>query len=101
MQPSRPPCRHHKLFLYWEIKFQRPLETQKAPDLNFTEDSKQALKRFKLRKIIKLCDQNQEIIRRSSDTGDMSTMMKHLKIHQKLMEMRNSLAAELKTVVFK
>ncbi len=85
----------------WETKFQRPLETQKAPDLNFTEDSKQALKRFKLRKIIKLCEQNQEIVRKSSDSGDMSTMMKHLKIHQKLMEMRNSLAAELKTVIFK
>lgn len=85
----------------WENKFQRPLETQKAPDLNFTEDSKQALKRFKLRKIMKLCDQNQELVRKSSESGDVSTMMKHLKIHQKLMLIRNALAAELKTVIFK
>lgn len=85
----------------WLEKLHRPLETQKDPEINFHRDSEQALKRFKLRKIMKLCDQNQDIIRKSSDTGDMSTLMKHLKIQQKLIEMRNNLAAELKTVILK
>lgn len=85
----------------WESKLQRPLETQKAPDLNFTKDSEQAIKRFKLRKIIKLCEQNQDIVKKASDTGDMSTLMKHLKIQQRLLEMRNNLAKEMNTIVFK
>jgi DNA primase len=85
----------------WQNKLNRPLETQKSPELNFSMDSMQAIKRFKLRKIIKLCEQNQEIVRKSSDTGDVSTMMKHLKIQQRLLEMRNNLAKEMNTIVFK
>ena len=85
----------------WENKLNRPLETQKSPELNFNMDSLQAIKRFKLRKIMKLCEQNQEIVRKSSDSGDISTMMKHLKIQQRLLEMRNSLAKEMNTIVFK
>jgi DNA primase len=85
----------------WEVKWGRMLETQKMPDINFTKDSFSSLKRFKLRKIMKVCDHNQELIRKSSDAGDMATMMKHLKIHQRLMEMRTQLANELNTVVLK
>ena len=85
----------------WEIKWGRALETQKMPDVNFTKDSFSSLKRFKLRKIMKVCDHNQELIRKASDAGDMATMMKHLKIHQRLMEMRTQLANELNTVVLK
>jgi DNA primase len=85
----------------WEVKWGRMLETQKMPDINFTKDSFSSLKRFKLRKIMKVCDHNQELIRKASDAGDMATMMKHLKIHQRLMEMRTQLANELNTVVLK
>jgi DNA primase len=85
----------------WETKFGRPLETQKMPELNFTMDSLYALKRFKLRKIMRLCDQNQDIIKKANDSNDMATMMKHLKIQQKLLESRNSLAKELNTVILK
>lgn len=85
----------------WENRLNRPLETQKAPEINFTKDSEQAIKRFKLRKIIKLCEQNQEIVRKASDSGDMSILMKHLKIQQRLLEIRNSLAKEMNTIVFK
>ena len=85
----------------WIEKWSRPLETQKMPDLNFTKDSVSSLKRFILRKIIKRCDHNQELIRKASDSGDAGTMMKHLKIHQKLLEMRNQLANELNTVILK
>jgi DNA primase len=85
----------------WEEKYHRPLETQKHPDINFDKDSVQSLKRFKLKKIIKMCEHNQEIIRKANDSGDMGTMMKHLKVQQKLMDMRNQLAKELNTVVLK
>lgn len=85
----------------WESKFNRPLETQKAPDLNFTRDSEQALKRFRLKKIMRLCETNQEMVRKTSDAGDISAMMTHLKIQKKLIEMRNVLAVELNTVIFK
>ena len=85
----------------WEAKFNRPLETQKAPDLNFTRDSEQALKRFRLKKIMRLCETNQEMVRKTSDAGDISAMMTHLKIQKKLIEMRNVLAGELNTVIFK
>ena len=85
----------------WESKFNRPLETQKAPDLNFTRDSEQALKRFRLKKIMRLCETNQEMVRKTSDTGDIAAMMTHLKIQKKLIEMRNVLAVELNTVIFK
>jgi DNA primase len=85
----------------WEEKWGRALETQKIPELNFTKDSFSSLKRFKLRKIMKVCEHNQELIRKASDAGDMGTMMKHLKIHQRLMEMRTQLANELNTVVLK
>jgi DNA primase len=85
----------------WETKFNRPLETQKAPDLNFTRDSEQALKRFRLKKIMRLCETNQEMVRKTSDAGDISAMMTHLKIQKKLIEMRNVLAVELNTVIFK
>lgn len=85
----------------WLTKFGRPLETQKMPELNFTMDSLYALKRFKLRKIMRLCDQNQDIIKKSNDSNDVATMMRHLKIQQKLLESRNVLAKELNTVILK
>ena len=85
----------------WENKLGRPLETQKAPELNFTLDSQYALKRFKLRKIMRLCEQNKDIIKKANDSNDMASMMKHLKIQQKLLETRNVLAKELNTVILK
>ena len=85
----------------WEIKWGRKLETQELPDLNFLLDSHNALKRFKLKKVMRLCEHNQDLIKKASENRDDSTMMKHLKIHQKLIEMRNNLAKELNTVILK
>ena len=85
----------------WEAKFNRPLETQKLPELNFTMDSEQALKRFKLKKLIRLCETNQGMIKKLSEEGNIDTMMKHLKIQQRLLEMRTALAVEFKTVILK
>ena len=50
---------------------------------------------------MRLCETNQEMVRKTSDAGDISAMMTHLKIQKKLIEMRNVLAGELNTVIFK
>ena len=85
----------------WENKFHRPLETQKMPDLNFGADAILAIKRFKLKKIMRLCTQNQLLIKKASDEQNMETLMRQMKIQQKLVEMRNALAAELNTVILR
>lgn len=74
------------------------LRTQKMPDLNFTEDSIQGIKRFKLRKVIRMCTSNQQRIQQEKD-GEKQMML--LQVQQKLIKMRNDLAKELNTVVLR
>lgn len=83
----------------WEKRFEITLQTQKSPELNFTLDSVQALKRFRLRKIVKMCQKNQEEIKSLSAKGNVEKMMIHLKVQVKLTAIRNDLAKELGTVV--
>jgi hypothetical protein len=77
------------------------LSNQKMPDKNFQADSKSALLRFKLNKVIKLCEQNQQKIKAVTDNDDTAQMLQLLKVQAKLIEMRNFLARELGTVVLK
>ncbi|MBX2870972.1 MAG: DNA primase [Saprospiraceae bacterium] len=83
----------------WEKRYEITLQTQKSPDLNFSEDSIQALKRFRLRKITRMCQKNQEEIKQLTTSGDMEKLMLHMKVQQKLLNIRNDLAKELGTVV--
>ena len=85
----------------WEAKFNRPLETQKAPDINFIMDAQQSLKRFKLRKIGKMLEHNGSLLRKSEMDRDDSALMRHLKIQMRLNEMKIQLAKELGTVILK
>jgi DNA primase len=85
----------------WEAKFNRPLETQKAPDLNFIRDAEQSLKRFKLRKVFKMMSHNEVLLRKAETEKDDSMYMRHLKIQMKLNDMKGQLAKELGTVIFK
>ncbi len=85
----------------WEKRWEIFLQTQKMPDENFLKDSKQALMRFRLRKIMQKCTENQKLIKQFSQSGDSQKMILHLKVQQKLNEMRNALAKELGTVVLK
>ena len=71
------------------------------PDENFQQDSLIALKRFKLRKIIRMTEKNQQEIKELSQKGDVELLMTHMKVQQKLLEIRNGLADELGTVVLK
>ena len=84
----------------WEKRWNIFLQTQKMPDENFLTDTKQSLMRFKLKKIIKKCKENQTLISELSKKGDAKKLVLHLKVQQKLNEMRNNLAKELGTVVF-
>ncbi len=85
----------------WENKFNRPLETQKAPDLNFIRDAEQSLKRFKMKKVFKMMSHNEVLLRKAEMEKDDSMFMRHLKIQMKLNEMKAQLAKELGTVIFK
>ncbi len=85
----------------WEKKWEIMLRMQPMPALNFTEDSLQALKRFKLRKIEKVIRQNLDAIKASSLAGDAEALQIRMTVHQKLLNMRNAIAAELGTVIIR
>jgi hypothetical protein len=76
-----------------------PLQHQPMPELNFDADTHQALDRFKLRKLVKMCHLNLARIRASSESGDAESLLRFLKIQQKLNEARNEVAKRLGTVV--
>jgi len=82
---------------FWDID----LQTQPAPDENFLKDSISALHRFKLKKLIKMCEKNQDRLKDFNEKGDTAKMMKLLKMQQRLLAMRDELAKKLNTVVLK
>lgn len=84
----------------WEKKWEIFLN-QKAPDKNFKMDSLQALLRFKMRKIMRMCDRNLQQIETISQSVDDEQLIAHLKVQQKLNTMRNEIAQQLGTVVLK
>ncbi|MCR9287648.1 MAG: DNA primase [Bacteroidetes bacterium] len=75
------------------------LNTQKAPELNFTEDSRSALLRFKLNKVKKVWKKNQERLKDLKSDDDFTKITKILKVQKKLSTMIEELAKELGTVV--
>jgi DNA primase len=83
----------------WVDMWNFPLQNQPMPDLNFDSDMKQALERFKLRKIQKMCELNLNRVKTASESGDMDAMMRFMKIQQKLNETRNEIARRVGTVV--
>jgi DNA primase len=83
----------------WVEMWNFPLQNQKEPELNFGEDTRQALDRFKLRKLVRMCDTNQGRIRAASDSGDLDEMMRFMRIQQKLNEARNEVAKRAGTVI--
>ncbi len=85
----------------WEIRHQSPLRNQKPVEENFTEDSYQALRHFRLRRLMRLCDKNQAKVKEFPRDGDGEQFMLLLKAQHKLMELRNSLATELGIVTLK
>ena len=85
----------------WMDRHNLPLQNQKVPEENFTEDSYQALRHFRLRRLMRLCDKNQAKIKEFPSDGDSEQFMLLLKAQHKLMELRNTLATELGIVTLK
>lgn len=75
--------------------------SQKHPEQNFNKDSLQALLRFKLRKIMRMCDRNMQEIENLGKSEATEQLLAHLKVQQKLNGMRNDIAKQLGTVVLK
>jgi DNA primase len=83
----------------WEAVWNYPLQNQPMPEQNFSLDMRQALDRFKLRKLQKMCEINLERVRSASMSGEHEAMLRYMKIQQKLNETRNVIANRLGTVV--
>jgi len=83
----------------WEAMWNYPLQNQKMPELNFDDDMKQTLNRFKLRKVQKMCELNLARVKATAEVGDTDGMMRYMKIQQKLNETRNEIAGRVGTVV--
>jgi DNA primase len=75
----------------WE-KHEIFLRSQKKPELNFSKDAEKSLKQFKRKKIEKTIAKNQVRIK---DEKDPKKLMRYMKVHSKLLAMRNELAVDL------
>ncbi|MCC7465117.1 MAG: DNA primase [Saprospiraceae bacterium] len=84
----------------WEAMWNYPLQNQPMPERNFILDMKQALDRFKLKKVQKMCALNLTRVQNASKEGDHDAMIRYMKIQQKLNETRNEIAQRVGTVVF-
>ena len=82
----------------WEKKWDVVLN-QKAPDENFVKDSAHGLKRFRLRKLSRLCEENILKVSELALSDEEEELVLYLKLQQRLQSLRNSLAKELGTVV--
>jgi DNA primase len=83
----------------WESKWDVVLN-QKKPDDNFIKDSTHGLKRFRLRKLSRICKENINKVKELAMEGNEIDMMLYMQLQQKLQVLRNDLAKELGTVVF-
>lgn len=78
----------------WEVYL-----NQKAPEENFRLDAEMALKRFRLRKLNRLLAQNVADIQKFTQAGDQEELLLHLKLRQRLLDIRNNLAKDFGTVI--
>ena len=76
------------------------LSSQKMPEDNFNKDSLSALYQFKLRKVIRLAEKNQNEMK-SLPSDDPAQLMRLMKVQMRLIEMRNELMKQLGMVVLK
>lgn len=77
----------------WEER-EMYLNTQKMPDLNYVKDSVEALRVFKLKKVIRIIEKNQEKLKEAQANGDDDGMIKLMKVHAKLLKIREQLSGE-------
>ena len=82
----------------WEIKMDSPLQTQQPPEKNYALDTLYAVRRFKLVKIEKLCNENKNRLKDLTDDGESQHL---LQVQNKLYEMRKQLSDLLNIVIFR
>jgi len=82
----------------WKDKHDITLRTQPDPDENFMEDALQSVKYFKYSKINKKIEDNKKKIS-TLKVEDANQLQHLLKLHQKLMAIRNELAMQLNIVL--
>ena len=82
----------------WEDKLGLSLQTQPEPDKNFKNDTYYGVNRFKFRKVDRLCRKNQEKLKKLQDEGNEDGYLKALRVHTKLMELRQTLGELIGTV---
>ncbi len=84
----------------WLDKHDLPLRSQPMPDANFNNDSISAIYWFKLRKLDKLIERNKASMKKAiEEKSGEDEVMKAMKIHQKLMEIRKDIALKVNTVI--
>jgi DNA primase len=72
------------------------------PEENHVADAKSGILRFKLRKIERLMEKNQQEIKKIQEgSGDIEDLIKLIKVQQKLIHMRGEIAREQNIVVLK
>lgn len=77
-----------------------PLQHQRDPELNFTEDMRQALDWFKLHKLDKMRRVvNPARLKAANEEGDMDAVIRYTRIQMKINEVYNSLAKRRNMVV--
>lgn len=84
----------------WEERWQIHLYSQPMPDENFKEDAIQAIMRFRLKKLNKLIEKNQEMLKEMEKSGqsgaDLITLLKADIFYK---DLRNEVAKKMNTVI--
>jgi DNA primase len=81
----------------WLDKHDMALVNQKAPELNFLQDTKYSILKLKIKKLDKQMDENQQKMK----TGKTEEIDFLMKIHMKLLDARNQISNMLNAVVLK
>lgn len=79
----------------WVERWNYPLQNQPMPDDNFVRDTALALDRFKFKKMEKLIAKNMALIRDAEARGDVEALVRHLKVDQRIRDLRNQLFTNL------
>jgi len=82
----------------WEKKWGIILN-QVHPDANWKEDSEQMIKRFRLRKLKRVLEQNLIKIKEAEVSGDAGQIVVFLKLHHRIKAIHDELARQVKTVI--
>ena len=82
----------------WEERWDVILD-QKDPDENFIKDTTHGVKRFRLRKLSRLCIDNVNKIMELEKENNEEELVLYLKLQPRLQKLRNDIANDLGTVV--